>query len=99
MQTFMYFREQVKASKLWVFHHKLFNCIYIQVASFPVIVNCLMYGPYKGSKIITHFLINLFISKLFLRLFNIIIPIPEFIRWKHYQGENITFYVFCLFIC
>ena len=28
---FSFFQEQVKACKLWMFHHKIFNCICIQV--------------------------------------------------------------------
>ena len=36
-----------------------------------------MYGADKGSGIITHLLINIFISQLLLSLFNIIILIPD----------------------
>ena len=55
-----------KTSKVWVFHHKIFNYIHIQVASFPNFFNCLMYSAYKRSGIITHRLINIFVSKLLL---------------------------------
>ena len=77
MQSFMYFQEQVKARKLWVFRHKIFNCICIQVASFTNFFNCLMYEAYEISGIITHFFVDILISKLFLSLFNTIIPIPD----------------------
>ena len=76
MESFMYFQEQVKASKLWVLHHEIFNCICIQVASFPNFFNCPMYGAYKRCGVITHLLVNIFISSFFLSLFNIIIPLP-----------------------
>ena len=36
-----------------------------------------MYGAGKGSRIITHVFINIFISQLLLSLFNIIILIPD----------------------
>ena len=77
MLSYMQFREQVNASKLWVFHHKIFNCICTQVTPFSIFFNCFMYGAYKRSGIITHFVINIFISKLFLSVFNIIILIPD----------------------
>ena len=93
---FIYIREQAKASKLWVFHHKIFNCISIDVASFPIFSYWLMYGAYNSSGFITHLLINIFISKLFLILFNMIIPILDDKSWTHIG--IFCYNVFCHFI-
>ena len=77
MQSFVYFQELVKAWKLWVFHHKIFYCICTQVTPFSIFFNCIMYGAYEISGIITHLFVNILVSKLFLSLFNTIIPILD----------------------
>lgn len=70
------FSEASKSEQTLGLFHKILNCICIQVASFPIFFNCLMCDAYKSSKVITH-LINIFISDLFVSLFNITIPISE----------------------
>ena len=55
-----------------------------------------MYGAYNSSGFITHLLINIFISKLFLILFNMIIPILDDKSWTHIG--IFCYNVFCHFI-
>ena len=78
MQSFKNFREQVKASKLWVFQYKIFNYISIQIASFPNFFYSFINGAYERSGILKYLcLINILISKLFLSLFDITIRFPD----------------------